>query len=211
MAVWTDHVVYAVGDLDEAAERWREELGLASVPGGRHPGWGTANRLIPLGRDYVELIAVGDAAEAAGSWFGRAVGELGAAGGGWFTWCLGDDDIDGTASRLDLEMTSRSRERPDGSVIRWRSCGLDRAVAERGMPFFIEWDVPPELHPGRTEVEHPAGATGIAGVEVAVDPRALWGWLGDEHAGAIYTVVPGAGGIAAVQLALADGGVLTIG
>jgi len=44
-----DHVVYAVGDLDAAATRVREEFGLASVPGGVHPQWGTGNRIIPLG------------------------------------------------------------------------------------------------------------------------------------------------------------------
>jgi hypothetical protein len=210
MAVWTDHVVYAVADLDEAAERWREELGLASVPGGRHPGWGTANRLIPLGEDYIELIAVGAAAEAAQSRFGRAVGELGAAGGGWFTWCLGDDDIEATAARLGLEMTSRSRERPDGSVIRWRSCGLDQAIAQRGTPFFIDWQVPTELHPARTPIEHPAAPVRIAEVEVAVDPAALADWMGPNDSGAPHTVVPGEG-IVAVRLDLADGGSLRIG
>ncbi len=210
MAVWTDHVVYAVADLDRAADRWREEFGLASIPGGRHPGWGTANRLIPLEGDYVELIAVGDPAEAAQSWFGQAVGELGEAGGGWFTWCLGDDDIESTATRLGLELTSRSRERPDGSVIRWRSCGLDRAVAQRGIPFFIDWQVPPELHPARTAVEHPAAPLRIAEVEVGLDATTLADWMGEDHAGAPHTVVPGEG-LVAVRLVLADGGSLRIG
>ncbi len=44
-----DHVVLAVSDLDEAAERLRRDHGLASVPGGVHPGWGTGNRIVPLG------------------------------------------------------------------------------------------------------------------------------------------------------------------
>ena len=30
------------------------------------------------------------------------------------------------------------------------------------LPFFIEWDVPPGEHPGRTPCEHPSGANGIA-------------------------------------------------
>jgi hypothetical protein len=33
-----DHVVYAVRDLDDAAERFRRDHGLDSTPGGRHPG-----------------------------------------------------------------------------------------------------------------------------------------------------------------------------
>src|SRR5437764_15398189 len=65
MALRIDHVVWGVEDLDRAAAGVRERHGLASVPGGRHPGWGTANRIIPLGPSYLELLAVADAAEAA--------------------------------------------------------------------------------------------------------------------------------------------------
>jgi hypothetical protein len=47
-----DHVVYAVPDLDEAAVRLREAFGLDSV-GGRHERWGTANRIVPMGDQYL--------------------------------------------------------------------------------------------------------------------------------------------------------------
>lgn len=99
-----DHLVVAVRDLDEAARRYREELGLDSAPGGRHPGWGTGNRIVPLGDDYVELIALIDADEAAGHPSGRAV--LAAAEGGdrLFATCVATDDIEGVASRLGLEV-----------------------------------------------------------------------------------------------------------
>ena len=55
-----DHAVLAVADLDGAGERIFREHGLASVPGGVHPAWGTANRIIPMGADYLELISVVD-------------------------------------------------------------------------------------------------------------------------------------------------------
>ncbi|MGZ8620620.1 MAG: VOC family protein, partial [Actinomycetota bacterium] len=55
-----DHVVYAVRDLEVAARRCLEEHGLVSIPGGRHPRWGTANRIVPLGQTYLELLAVED-------------------------------------------------------------------------------------------------------------------------------------------------------
>jgi hypothetical protein len=58
-----DHVVYAVRDLDAAAERFRRAYGLGSVAGGRHAGWGTGNRIVPLGDQYVELISVVDPEE----------------------------------------------------------------------------------------------------------------------------------------------------
>ena len=60
-----DHVVYAAGDLDEAALRFRESFGLDSLEGGRHDRGGTANRIVPLGRQYVELVTVVDPEAAA--------------------------------------------------------------------------------------------------------------------------------------------------
>ena len=62
-----DHLGYAVRDLDGAAVRFREELGLDSVVGGRHVGFGTANRIVPLGDQYIEIVGVVDEAEAEGS------------------------------------------------------------------------------------------------------------------------------------------------
>jgi Glyoxalase-like domain len=59
MALHIDHIVWGVDDLDRAAAQVQERYGLASVPGGRHPGWGTANRIIPLGPSYLELATPG--------------------------------------------------------------------------------------------------------------------------------------------------------
>lgn len=39
-----DHVLIAVGDLALGAREIEKRYGLASVEGGRHAGWGTANR-----------------------------------------------------------------------------------------------------------------------------------------------------------------------
>src|SRR4051812_50103678 len=68
-----DHVIWATAALDAAAERMEREHGLAATGGGAHDGMGTHNRIVPLGRGYLELLAVRDAAEAAGSPLGRAV------------------------------------------------------------------------------------------------------------------------------------------
>ena len=83
-----DHVVYAVPDLDEAAVRFREEFGLDSTEGGRHERWGTANRIVPLGDQYLELVAAVHEPMAAETAFGRGVLERAAGGGGWFTMRL---------------------------------------------------------------------------------------------------------------------------
>src|SRR5262249_37141247 len=56
-----DHVLIAVTDLAESARRFETEYGLTALVGGRHPGVGTANMIIPLGSEYLELIAAVDA------------------------------------------------------------------------------------------------------------------------------------------------------
>lgn len=87
MSLWLDHVVHSVPDL-EAAMAADAALGLHVVPGGRHPGWGTHNALCYFDLTYVELVAVHDRAEAAGSVSGRLVLEHLAAGPGLLTAAL---------------------------------------------------------------------------------------------------------------------------
>src|SRR5215213_9383959 len=65
-----DHIVVPVSDLDRAAAEVEARYGLASVEGGRHPAWGTANRIVPLGDAYVELVAVADPKTAHRATFG---------------------------------------------------------------------------------------------------------------------------------------------
>mgnify|MGYP003300549875 CR=1 FL=1 len=90
-----DHVVLAVRDLDAAGTRILERLGLGSVPGGRHPGWGTGNRIVPLGHEYVELLAVVDPVQAAASPVGTWISNASRSGDRLVAWCVSTDDIEG--------------------------------------------------------------------------------------------------------------------
>jgi len=173
-----DHLGYAVRDLDGAAVRFREELGLDSVVGGRHVGFGTANRIVPLGDQYIEIVGVVDEAEARGSAFGRSVLERTADGDGWLVIVVVTDDVDAEAARLGLEVTTGARSRPDGTEVRWRMTGLDAPQREPWMPFFMTWDIPDELHPGRQRAGHVVKAQGLAWVEVGGDAERLRAWLG---------------------------------
>jgi hypothetical protein len=168
-----DHVIYAVDDLDAAASLMSDREGLASVPGGRHEGWGTANRIVPLGGSYLELIT---------------------------------DDIDGVAKRLELEVEEKSREAEDGSTLSWRLAGLERALKTGALPFFVQWDVPPERHPGAADVRHEADARGIAWVEVrAGDRDAFDEWLGDDAKDLPVRITDGAPALAAAAIETAGG------
>ena len=198
-----DHVVYAVPDLDEAAVRFREAFGLDSTEGGRHERWGTANRIVPLGDQYVELVAAVDETAAVRTGFGRGVLQLASGGGGWFTIAAFAEDLDAVAERLGLEIGSGARTRPDGEILRWRSAGLDDPRREPWMPFFLAWDVPEELHPGRARAGHGVRAQGIAWVEVGGDAERLREWLGGEVLPIRVADVPS--GIHRVGISTADG------
>ena len=113
-----DHAVYAVRDLDAAAERFRRELGLDSTEGGHHGRWGTANRIVPFGEDYLELIAAVDADRAAGSDFGRATMERAAAGEGWLAVAVATDDLDAVAASLVWEAATATSASSGGTILR---------------------------------------------------------------------------------------------
>ena len=203
-----DHVVYAVRDLDAAAMRFREAFGLDSTVGGRHRGFGTANRIVPLGEQYIELIGVVDRDEASANAFGRTVLERADAGEGWLLICVAADDVETVADRLDLEVSEGARERPDGELIRWRMAGLADPRSEPWMPFFITWDIARDLHPGRTRAGHGVRAEGIARVEVAGDEVRLREWLGGEELPIRLT--DGQSGIRRVAIATVGGEELVI-
>lgn len=179
--LWIDHVIYAVDDLDSAGAALFDREGLASVPGGRHAGWGTANRIVPLGESYLELIAVVDVEEAEQSEFGRAVRRALTEDRPLVGWVVATDDIDAVAERLDLEVEEKSREAADGTTLSWRLAGLEPAMKTGALPFFVQWDVPPEQHPGAANVRHEADVRGIAWVEVSTDDKdKAREWLGDD-------------------------------
>lgn len=152
-----DHVLLPVADLDRAVEEMRDRYGLEAAAGGRHPNLGTANRIVPLGRQYLELIAVADRDEAAGAAasLGRAVEASLTAGQPLLTWALRTQDLDALRRKLEdagwslPETWSGQRRRPDGVVLRWRTQDLVARGAITPLPFVIEWDIPDELHPGR--------------------------------------------------------------
>ncbi len=179
--VRVDHVIYAVADLDEGASRFRQEFGLDSIAGGRHPAWGTANRIVPLGHEYVELVAVVDREQAATAPFGAAVMTALAAGRPLLGWAVATRELRSVAERLSLDVTPGVRRRPDGSVLRWELAGVAPALRSGALPFFIQWEVRPEEHPGAAAVEHAVKPRRIASIDLAVGVDTLAAWLG-QHA-----------------------------
>lgn len=165
--VLLDHVLVPLPDLGAAADEFAARHGLVALPGGRHPGAGTANRLVPLGGTYLELIAVVDTAEAATLPRSQRVLEALRAGRPFATWAARTHDLAGLKARLEGQgwtlppAVPGSRRRPDGRLLEWTTQELAPASVASALPFVIEWRVAPGEHPGEAPAAHPGGAGGI--------------------------------------------------
>lgn len=133
-----DHLVYAGPDLDGATTLAESIIGIASVEGGRHVGFGTANRLIGLGpTTYLEIIGP-DTSQPAPV-FPRPFGIDDLDGPRLVAWAVAVDDIE--ASRRSLEPAEigppaeMTRRTPAGDLLRWR---LTPPVPGP-LPFLIDW------------------------------------------------------------------------
>lgn len=123
-----------------------------SVPGGRHVGLGTANRIVPLGSNYIELLSVVDETEAMGNMFGRwAIGTIHDNPWRLAALCLRTELIEDVAGRNQLDVEEMSRARPDGTLLSWRMAGLHQALV-RNIPFFIQWNVDVSELPGSSDI-----------------------------------------------------------
>jgi Glyoxalase-like domain/56kDa selenium binding protein (SBP56)/Endoribonuclease L-PSP len=98
-----DHVLIAVADLAAAGRELEARHGLASIEDGRHAGYGTANRIVPLGDSYLELITVADESEAARSPFGSWVARVQSERGRPLGWAVRTHGLDALARRLEGE------------------------------------------------------------------------------------------------------------
>ena len=204
-----DHVIITTPDVDATARRLLDEHGLAAIPGGRHPGHGTANRIVPLGDDpdafggsYVELMYVADLEEARQSPLGGAVISRTQAGESVSAVVLQVDDLEAVEQRLGVEGLDMSRTRQDGVELTWRLTNLDGMFGSTPAPGFIRWSMPAEHHPGRGDAPHPTEPRGHAWLEVGGDPGPWREWA---DAGLDLRFVEGPPGPRRVGIATAEG------
>ncbi len=140
----------AVPDLDRSVAQFESRYGLAAVAGGRHPGVGTANAIVPLGGfQYLELITVVDRAEAERDPLRQRLLRALDAGATFATWALRAQDLGALREPLGLgTISDGARVRPDGVRLAWRSAEPPGTEAGSGVPFLIEW----------LSADHPGGA-----------------------------------------------------
>ena len=145
-----DHLSYAAGPdgLASTAKRLGGLLGKDFVDGGVHPRFGTRNMIMPMAdHTYLEIVEVLDHPASDKAPFGQAVRARSALGGGWLGWVVAVDDITIVEDRLGREAANGNRYRPDGTELSWKQIGVNGLIADPQLPFFVEWNIPAELHP----------------------------------------------------------------
>ena len=173
-----DHLVYAVADIERAAERFADEYRLAATGGGEHPEFGTRNEVIPVGPgQYIELMTVADPASTHP--LARTLADRVELGDGPLALCLRPESLDAVAGRLGIEAAPGERHNPGGQVLRWRLAGIEAALGPERLPFFIDWQgAEEELDRRHAEA---ASTAGIAWVEHGGDRERVAAWVGDGH------------------------------
>lgn len=210
-----DHISYAAGPegLGATAQRLGSHLGAGFHDGGMHPRFGTRNFVLPLaGGTYLEVVEALDHPAADKAAFGRAVKARCESGGGWLAWVIGVDDIEPVAQRLEREPVEGHRRRPDGIDLSWRQIGVLDLLDDPALPFFVQWQVDPGLHPGAAHaLNGTAAATpSIARVEICGDEEKVAGWLGAPVEGIDFPVdwvLADEPGLAAVHFSTPNGDV----
>jgi hypothetical protein len=147
-----DHLLVGVSDLDFGIDWFEKMTGVKAADGGSHPGVGTRNALVSLGKkQYLELIAP-DPRQTNYSFpiDVRALREP-----RFITWAAAADDINArakTARDAGYQIfgpVDGSRAQPDGRLLRWKSMRVANAFGTKELqpiPFFIEWAASSE-HP----------------------------------------------------------------
>jgi hypothetical protein len=168
-----DHIILGCNDLDRGIAFVEERTGVRAILGGVHPGRGTRNALLSLGkRRYLEIMAPDpdqpDAKEPLALHL-RKLSEPQITG-----WAVHPGDVGSLAKKLrDAGVafegpTPGSRKRPDGRVLQWQTLTL-KDNASWLLPFFIEWSAD-SLHPS---ADAPAGCRLIRFEAVTPEPDTL--------------------------------------
>lgn len=172
-ALTVDHLVFTAPDLASGCDIIEELLGVRPVTGGRHQHWGTHNALLSLGeRSYFEVVAPDPALPRPkrGRWMELFYGQRPRLA----TWVVATSSIDAVyrqaiAAGIPLgKVAEGSREKPDGSTLRWRLTDPYALPMGGSIPFLIDWGDTP----------HPGGSLPVAGRLEALsvghsDPKSL--------------------------------------
>lgn len=152
-----DHLLYATPDVDATVADLERRLGVRFDPGGRHPDWGTRNRILPLGdRLYLEVIGPDEAQTEAEGRRILDVDRLDAPRMAWwavrpFLMPLTCGEFE-TAGFVPGPVIRGRRELDDGGTLAWQITDPRVRLLDGILPLVIEWEG--GVHPG-------AGSSGV--------------------------------------------------
>ena len=166
-----DHIQLGSADLDGGIIWFEKRTGVRAAFGGVHPGGGTRNALVSLGkRHYLEVYALDPQQPNVDNEDVQKLRRL--ASPAVMGWAIGTQDLDGL--KRDVEAAgfktiteAGSRQRPDGKLLRWRLLLLVNPPPLA--PFAIEWSAD-SPHPSTDSP--PAGTVAQLIFETA-DPQQL--------------------------------------
>ena len=148
-----DHLVYTVPDLQQGIDSAEKLFGVRATPGGQHPGLGTRNALLALGpASYLEIIGPDPEQPKPAGPRRFGIDELKAPH--LMTWVAKGKALqafaaDAKSHGVDLgAVIPGSRKRPDGVVLKWTYTDPQVVLADRLIPYFIDWGSSP--HPSAT-------------------------------------------------------------
>jgi hypothetical protein len=140
-----DHILLGCSDLDQGIAFVESHTGVRPAVGGVHPGRGTRNALLSLGKlHYLEVIAPDPQQHiaAAGPSLLKRIQQL--AQPTLVDWAVHTNDLKALAARLRKQAipfegpNPGSRKRPDGRVLNWQTLTFEDD--HHGMvPFYIQW------------------------------------------------------------------------
>ena len=138
-----DHFLLGCSSLEAGIQFMKDKTGIEAVKGGKHPHIGTHNALLSLGEKvYLEIIAPDPEAKSLIEEY-AFLKEMNAPT--LFMWAAHTDKMDDLLKRIqeagykNSGISPGSRQRADGSVLKWRSLSVETGI-NSVVPFFIEWD-----------------------------------------------------------------------
>ena len=137
-----DHISYVAShdQISDVVNRIGSQIGTAFVDGGIHPKFGTRNFTAPLlNGQYVEIVCALDHPATDSTPFGRAVKRKSEDGGGWMAWVLATDNIAKIENDFGRKAIEGQRQKPNGSLLKWKQLGVLDVLENSKYPFYVEW------------------------------------------------------------------------
>jgi hypothetical protein len=175
-----DHVAIAVPDLELAARDFENRTGLAANGALHQEAWGTATRIVPLQRGFLEFIAVVDPLAAAQSLIGSRVAKLASGHGAIAAWAVSIPQLEQIAADRGLLLHSGARAAQDGMPAHtWQMAGLATAFLS-DLPLLIKWGGT-SANPHSATNAGPRGkdAVGFAWIELEGETPPVEAWLAE--------------------------------